>query len=148
MRVFYVKIGKMNSIKSPNHLSYKKHRKQFWLHIFLPMLLSIVLIVAVSALTTLSAFGESGDASRWAAVSTVWLVIPVMLFGVLVLAIIIAIIYLMARALKDIPSYTATAQHYVYRGTDIAKRYSEMATKPVLFLQGINASLKTFFGKK
>ena len=137
----------MDTQTSVNHLSYKKHRKQFWLQIFLPLLLVILLIVTVAVLMSLSAFGGSGDSPRWAAISTIWLVIPVMLFGVLVLAALVGLVYLMARALQGIPPYTSLGQHYANLVTDKAKQISDMAVKPVLFLQGITASMKAFLGK-
>ena len=112
------------------------------------MILAVLLIIAVAILTGITTFSNGGDSPRWAAISTIWLVIPVMVFGLLVLAIIIGLIYLMARGLKVIPPYTAQAQYYVNRGTDVAKQVSEKAAQPVVFLQGIAASLKAFFGRK
>ena len=44
------------------------------------------------------------------------------------------------------PPYTAKAQYYVNRGASEAKRFSDIATKPVLFLEGMRASLKALFG--
>ena len=132
---------------SENHPSYKNHRRQFWLQIFLPMLGSILLIIAVAVLTGLAAFGENGDAPRWAAISTIWLVIPAMFFGLLFLGILAGLVYMLARALKVIPPYTSKAQYYVNRATSETRRFSNMATKPVLFLEGITASIKAFFGR-
>jgi hypothetical protein len=144
---FYVKIKGMKSELPQNHLSYQKHRRQLWLQILLPLLAAVLLIVAVAILTGLSVFGEGGDASRWAAISTIWLVIPVMFFGLIVLVILAGIVYLLARALKVIPPYSSQAQYYINRGTSQAKRFSEMAAKPVLFIEGIIASLKTIIGR-
>ncbi len=137
----------MNSQTPVSHPSYKKHRRQFWLQIFLPMLVSILIIVVVATLTGIAAFGENGDAPLWAAISTIWLVIPAMIFGLIFLVILLGIIYLLARALEIIPPYTAKAQYYVNRATDETKRFSDMATKPVLFIDGLAASVKTFFGQ-
>ena len=111
------------------------------------MLLTILLIVAVAILSTVAAFGGNGDSPRWAAISTIWLVIPVMVFGIIVLAVLVGLVYLMSKALKKIPPYTSAAQHYVNLATNKAKEISDMAAKPVLFIEGITASLKAFFGK-
>lgn len=138
----------MNSQIPKNHLSYQNHRRQFWLQIFLPMILTVLLIFAVATLTTLAAFGGSGDAPRWAAISTIWLVIPIMLFGLLVLTILVGLVYVMARGLKEIPTYTSQAQQQVNRAKRAIKHYSDTAAKPVFFIEGITASLKAIFGKK
>ncbi|GAB4417557.1 MAG: hypothetical protein Kow002_04020 [Anaerolineales bacterium] len=135
-------------IKTPErHPSFLKHRRQFWLQIFLPMLLIVLLVITVAVLAGMAAFGESGDAPRWAAISTIWLVIPVMFFGLLFFVIIIGLIYLLARLLKLIPPYTSAAQHYTNRAAGIAKRISDSAVKPVIVLQGVFASIKAFFGR-
>lgn len=129
------------------HYSYTAHRRQFWLQIFLPMILAVMLILAVAAVTGVAAFGVTGDAARWAAVSTMWLLIPVLIFGLIFLAILCGLVYLMIRALKVFPTYTSSAQYYVNRAASEIKRFSDMAAKPVLFLEGFKASLKAFFGR-
>lgn len=144
---FYVKIDSMEPKFSENHPSYQNHRRQFWLQIFLPMILVVLFIIAVGAITGVAAFGESGDSPRWAAISTIWLVIPVMFFGLVFLVLLAGLVYLLARALKVIPPYTSKAQYYVDRGASEAKRFSDMAARPVLFLEGIKASLKAFLGR-
>ena len=130
------------------HLSYQNHRRQFWLQIFLPMILAILLIVALAILTGLATFGGGGDSARWAAISTIWLVIPVMFFGLLVFAILAGLVYLLVQALRTIPPYTSKAQYYVNRGASEAKRFLDMAAQPVLLFEEIKASLKAIFGLK
>ena len=131
-----------------NHFSYQNHRRQFWLQIFLPMIMAILLIFALAILAGIAAFGGSGDSARWAAISTIWLVIPVMFFGLILLALLGGLVYLLARTLQVIPPYTSKAQYYVNRGASEARRFSDMAAQPVLLFEGIKASLKAFFGLK
>ena len=111
------------------------------------MSLAILIIIAVAVITGTAAFSGTGDSPRWAAVSTIWLVIPVMIFGLIFFAILAGLIYLLARALKVMPPYSFKAQYYVNRASSETKRFSDMATKPVLFLEGLTASLKAFFGR-
>ena len=111
------------------------------------MILAVLLIILVAVFTGIAAFGDGGDAPRWAAISTIWLVIPVMFFGLIFFAILAGLIYLLAQALKGLPPYSSMAQHYVSRATEQVQRFSDMAAKPVLFLEGIAASLKAIFGK-
>ena len=111
------------------------------------MLVTVLLVVAVAVLTGMAAFGQGGDSQRWAAISTIWLVIPVMFFGLLFFAVLVGLVYLLAKALNAIPPYTAKAQYYVNRGASEARRFSDIATKPVLFIEGIKANLKAIFGR-
>jgi len=111
------------------------------------MLVAVLFIIAVAVLTGLSSFSESGDAPRWAAISTIWLVIPIMVFGIIVLTVLVGLVYLLARTLKVVPLYTSKAQYYVRRITRGARRVSDLATKPVLFLGHLTASIKAIFGR-
>jgi len=112
-----------------------------------PVITTALVVIAVAILTGVAAFGAGGDLQRWAAVSTIWMVIPLMFFGLLFLTILIGLIYLLARTLKIIPSYTSKAQIYLYRVSGRTKRVSDGATKPVFFVEGVLASIKALFGR-
>ncbi len=136
----------MESKIAENHPSYQNHRRQFWLQIFLPMILAVLLIIVVAVITGISAFRQ-GDSPRWAAISTIWLVIPVMFFGLVVLALLLGLVYLLARTLNVLPPYSSQAQYYVNRGASEAKRFSDMAAEPVMSIEGLKASIKAIFGR-
>lgn len=145
---FYVKIMTMKPKLSGGHPTYQNHRRQFWLQIFLPMILVVLLIFALGAITGVATFGENSASPRWAAISTIWLVIPVMFFSLIFLVILAGLVYLLGRTLQVLPPYTSKAQYYVNRGASEIKRYSDKATEPVLFIEAIKASMKAFFGRK
>jgi len=149
LHCFYAKIEAMSEhARLPgNHPSYEKHRRQLWRQIVLPLSLAALLMAAVAALAGAATFSEGGDSPRWAAISTIWLVIPLMGFGLLFLVVLFGLIYLLARALQVIPPYSAKAQSYVNRAAGETRRISDLAVKPILFLDGLFASLKTLFGK-
>lgn len=130
-----------------SHYSYNVHRRQFWLQIFLPIILAVVLIIVVAVLLSVSAFGGAGDSTRWAAVSTIWLLIPVMFFGFLFLATLVGLVYLLARSLKALPALSSTAQYYVNRLSSRIKHFSDLAAKPVITINSLGASLKALFGR-
>ncbi|HQV94267.1 MAG TPA: hypothetical protein PLA27_00660 [Anaerolineales bacterium] len=136
------------NIPQPVHESYKRHRRETMWQIILPVALTAILFVALIALINIATFNQGGDAGRWAAISTIWIVIPVMVAGLILLALLVALAYLMKRLLGIAPTYTGLAQDYVHLAASYIKRGAEMAVKPVLFLDGIGASVKAFFGRK
>jgi uncharacterized SAM-binding protein YcdF (DUF218 family) len=93
-------------------------------------------------------FEGDGDVGRWAAISTIWIVIPVMLAGLILFALIGALVYLMKRLLDVAPTYTGLAQDYVHLAAGYVRRAADMAVKPVLFLDGIGAGVRRLFGRK
>jgi len=129
------------------HLSYKRHRKQMMNQIVLPVILSVLVMIALVVLVSLATFRTDGDVGRWAAISTIWIVIPVMLMGLIVLVILIGLIYLMARGLQVIPTYTGLAQDYVTKAHWYITRSAHMLVRPFLVTEGWSASIKKFFRK-
>lgn len=91
----------------PEHYSYLVHRKQRNTQVILPVILSALLMIGMVVLISFATFKSDGDVGRWAAISTIWIIIPILLAGLIVLALLIGGIYLMARALGALPHYTA-----------------------------------------
>jgi uncharacterized membrane protein len=135
----------MKELPRPEHYSYKLHRKQRTTQIILPVVISAILLIAMIVLISLSTFNSGGDVSRWAAVSTIWIIIPVLLAGLIVLAILIGLVYLMARALSALPHYTGIAQDYVYIAQGYIVRGANMVVKPIFALDGFIEKIKAFF---
>lgn len=128
--------------------STQAHRQQVIWQIILPVGLSTLACLGLILLISLSTFQANGDTARWAAISTIWIVIPLLVVGLLILLLLGALIYLLARLLHIAPTYTQMIQDYVYRGTAHVRRFSEASVQPILFLEGLRASIKAFFRRK
>jgi hypothetical protein len=133
----------------PRHeqYSYQQHRKQRVTQIILPMVIAVLLMVGLIVLISLSTFNSGGDVGRWAAISTIWIIIPILIAGLIVLAILGGLIYLMARALGALPYYTGMAQDYVFIARGYIIRAADAAVKPVIALNGYLESIIAFFGR-
>jgi len=132
-------------IPTPQHYSYIKHRKQVMRQVILPVVLSAILLIGLIVLIVNSTFNANGDVGRWAAISTIWIIIPVLIAGLVVLVILIGLIYLMMLALGSLPYYTGIAQDYAYKARSYIVRGADMAAKPVLALNGWLETIKAFF---
>jgi hypothetical protein len=129
----------------PEHYSYQLHRKQRATQIILPMVISALVLVGMIVLVSFSTFKSDGDVSRWAAISTIWIVIPILFGGLVLIAILVGLVYLMARALDALPHYTGMAQDYVSIARSYIIRGADMAVKPVISLHGFIENVKVFF---
>lgn len=136
-------------VKLPLHVheSYLKHRKQRTWQIIFPVVLSSVLCLALVVLINFATFQQGGDVGRWAAVSTIWIVIPIMLGLIIVLALLAGMIYLLAKLLHITPTYTGLVQDYVHLGALYIQRATEAVVRQVIQLQGVIASVQRFFAK-
>ena len=130
------------------HPSFQKHRRELWTQILAPVLIAALVLLAVVVLTTVATFRAEGDVGRWSAISTIWIVIPILFVGLIFIIIFLAMIYGMARLLKFIPPYTGYAQKIVWRAQGAIQRGSDAVAKPILGLDGIAASIKRLFGIK
>ena len=115
--------------------------------IILPMILTSLLLIALIVLISIATFRNNGDVGRWAAISTIWIVIPIMIGLLIFTALLGGLVYLMQKLLHITPTYTSLAQDYVYIAESYIKRAAEAIVKPVLQLNGILASLIAFFEK-
>ena len=134
-------------IPQPVHESYLKHRRELVWQIILPVALMSILIVALIVLINIATFNQGGDVARWAAISTIWIVIPIMLAGLVLVAVLIALVYGLKRLLEITPTYTGLAQDYVHLAAGYVRRAADMIVRPVLFLDSIGASFRRLLGR-
>jgi hypothetical protein len=114
--------------------------------IILPVVLAGLLLIAAAYFIVVGTFRDNGDVSRWAAISTIWLTIPVMIEGLVWLAIFIGLAWGIGKALGFIPPYSFKAQQivteaearvkegvtYVYRPRQIVARARSMIRSRVM----------------
>lgn len=145
----YAKINGMEAkIPKPVHMSYQKHRKDLAWKIILPVVVSAVLCIGLIVLINVVTFGNGGDVARWAAISTMWIAIPTIIGMLIVLALLVGIIYLLAKLLNITPNYTVKVQDFFHLIQSYAKRGADAAAKPIITLDSIGAGINRLFGKR
>ena len=135
-------------IPEPIHESYRRHRKQRTTQIILPIVLAAILFIAMIVLVNIATFRDNSDVGRWAAISTMWIAIPVCLMGFVFLVLLGGLVYLMARLLGVAPAYTGRAQNFVHKLAIRIRRVADMTVKPIFAVNGFGATIKALFGRK
>jgi hypothetical protein len=125
------------------HASYKVHRIQVRTQILLPIVSAILMFITAIVLICVVTIRNPGDQARWAAISTIWLLIPVLFLGLILLIVLGSMIYLFSRISAFILPYSRQAQRFAYRMNGGVNRFAGMMRKPVLFAHGIGALLKS-----
>jgi len=133
--------------ESEQSRSYRTHKRQRFWQILFPVGLGIAIILMLGTLITLTAVsGESaGSISVWADTSLIWLILPMLIFTVIIALILMLLIYLLARVMKILPSYTFLVQQY---GESIAKKvrfFSEKLAAPIIGIKSFRARIGAFF---
>jgi hypothetical protein len=135
-------------LPQPVHESYKRHRKQLISQILLPMILASLVFVALIVLINVATFRGGGDVARWAAISTIWIVIPIMIVSLIFLAVLVGLVYLMKRLLNITPVYTGIAQDFVHKLMIRIRLLADKVVKPVIFWDSVGASINRLLGRK
>ena len=138
----------MKEIPKPVHESYQRHRRQLVTQIILPMVLAALLFVVIIVLISVAAFRGGGDSTRWAAIAMMWLASHVFILEFVFLALLVSMVYLLARLLNVAPIYTGKAQVFVHKLAIRIRRLADTAVKPILALNGFGATLKALLGRK
>lgn len=128
--------------KTKSYRAYK--RAAFWQIIF-PMVIILLIFVALSVATSSQGAETAG---KWAAISTVWLSLPLIIFLIVNLLILVALIYGMAKLIGITPIYTHKLTGYIRLAGDKIAAFADAAAEPVFKLGGISASLRSIFRKK
>ena len=87
-------------VRNPD--THAKHRREVFWQIVVPLGVGILFVIALAG--GLIVF-EVGDASLWADISLIWLIMPVLLMALIPLALLLAMIYLLVIILRDLPPY-------------------------------------------
>jgi hypothetical protein len=135
-------------LPEPVHESYRRYRKQRMSQIILPVVLAAILFIAGVVLVNIATFRDNGDVGRWAAISTMWIAIPVCIMGFVFLALLGGLVYLMGRLLGIAPTYTGKAQDFVHKLAIRIRRAADMTVKPVFAVNGFGATIKALLGRK
>jgi len=104
--------------------------------------------LALFALIAYATFTPTGNVTRWAAVSTIWIIIPVMIFMLIGLALLVAMVYGMRRLLQITPDYTGAAQEYVLRITAKIQWYTQEFTQRILRFRAWVDTLQALLKRK
>jgi FtsH-binding integral membrane protein len=134
-------------LRQVDHASTRKHRRQLWTQILLPVIVAVLVFSAVIALLSVATFRNNGDVGRWAAISTIWLVIPVMMVSLILVVLLGAMIYLLGWVTHIIPPYSYQAQRFARRVEAGVRRTAEIAHRPALILREIGTFMKTTIRK-
>ena len=131
--------------RPPNPKTRAAHKKEFGKQVLLPFSLFIILSIGICAV--LISYNV-GTTERWAQIASIFLISLWMLLGIILLALLVGLIYLIGRTLQLIPPYTRLAQD----GIETIKRQVEtgadITAKPVIKIKSFLAVIDALRGRR
>jgi len=125
-----------------NPLTHKAHGRQVLWQITLPIALGMVVVLV---LAVLAGMASEANASLWADISVIFLLIPTMLVALLFLLLFAGLIYALVRILQILPRYALIAQNFVYKVEGRARSGANLAAEPILRYHSFVAVVRTLF---
>jgi len=114
----------------------------FWQIIF-PTIIGTIVILLVCVWVVIDV--DAGNITRFAELSTVLLVIPVLFFSLISLFVLGALIYLVVRLMHGLPSITSRILEFLEKIREVVGKISDFVVKPVIqptaILRGIGEVL-------
>lgn len=127
--------------------SLRRHQKQRFWQILAPILLggTATLAAAVLMVLTLTGAASGVNLSQTADISLIWLILPVMVFGVFITGLLLGLTYGLARLLNILPQYTFLIQQYVTLIESKIKLWTRKGLEPIISVKSISAAVGVFF---
>ena len=115
-----------------NPLTARKHRREFWWQILIPIIfLFILLVYGVYFLLS----NNTASVASMAQIGSMMLLLPVILFAVVFFVLCLALIYLLAIVIKWIPPKANLLQNIIYRVNHRVKQAADISVKPLIFIE-------------
>lgn len=123
----------------------RKHQKQLWLEIFLPLALSILLIVSLAVLAVSLTTSNGSLVSQWADISLILMILPLF---ILTLVIIVGWIFLdwaIIHWSKSLPGFFIQVRYYVDTAAAKLQNFFNLLAKPMISMKSGFAAFEEFF---
>lgn len=127
---------------APNPITQAVHRRQVLWQIWVPFIVIVVLVLISAVGVVLAGFQGTGDISRWANISLIWLILPMLLLTIIMIAATAGIVYLLYMALRVLPSYSRQLQGIFVLISFYVRKFSDAAVEPILKVNSFSASVR------
>lgn len=90
-----------------------RHNRQVFWQILLPVILAFLAGITLVVLLSISTANGSTASAQWSSIATIWLILPLMVFGGFFALTLAGLIYLISRMQRKLPTYTHLVNTYI-----------------------------------
>jgi uncharacterized protein HemY len=130
-----------------NPRTHAAHRRDVLYQITIPLLGMLFILVLLIAAVVWAGVSSSDEVSRWADVSTMWLIAPKLLMLLIQLIMLVAITYGVSRLIAILPPYFRIAQDFMLLVKTRTRRAANQVTEPFLKMEEKMAYLNAWRNK-
>jgi uncharacterized protein (UPF0333 family) len=138
----------MNTAKSPETKSPEQiHKGQVWKQVLIPFIVVCIINITVFIYLILETTSQTQIVEQWAQISTMFILLPIFLLGVIFLAVIILFIFLAGKLNKKLPSPLGQFRRKTIQALSAAQTVSEKPARLLIKIKSIYSGIKHFFIK-
>lgn len=126
----------------PNPVTRRKHRREVFWQVTVPLLVGAILVLAAGVGVIYVGATNLSPVDRWASISIIWLIIPMMFVALIFLVVIAGLAYGLVRLIGILPKYTRQVQDLFVSIEARVKNAADSAVEPALRVQSIVAGLR------
>lgn len=133
---------------TPNPQTQSAHRAQMLRQVWLPLGISLLIILVLAGLVIGAGVRGSDNVSRLSSLSLIYaIILPTAAFGLVGLVLLGLMIFLLSRAIRGLPLTARRVQNAVQQGVTVLNHAADTAVKPIINIKVFNARVRTI-GKR
>ena len=129
-------------LEEPERSLTKKFRRQGWLQIFFPIASGIFILGLLVGSLSLN---QIGSASGWADASLTMMIIPLLGLGLILLVVLIALSYIVARLVGYLPTPMSRFHGRIKMIDHSTRRLAHVISRPFMYASAAKAAIAAVF---
>lgn len=122
-----------------NPLTHAAHRREVFWQITFPFLIALIILLGLVGGVIFAGVQGAAEVSRWADVSLIWLLPPLLIFLIVLLLLLVGVAFLVTKLLGLIPGYARLVQDFFVLIHLRVRSISDKLVEPILKLHSFKA---------
>lgn len=132
---------------SDQDLPARQHRRQMLLQVWLPLVGTLILVLALVTLAIIGTAQGSSQVNRWGNISAIFVILPVLVGGLLLLVLTGGLAYGVNRLLKKVPDWMHAAQAFMQQIAQVVHKAADAAAEPVIKANTTQSRVSAFWDR-
>lgn len=126
----------------PEEVSRPAEKRNYWVWIYLPLSIGILVIVGIGFLVVRAGFGS---ASAWADTSLIFMLIPAIILGLVLVVLLGSMVYGIVKLIAIIPVWFISIRRVFWQAENAVQRTGDIAVRPFTVMKSSWAALQESF---
>jgi hypothetical protein len=129
-------------LPKPNPVTQRAHRRDVFWQITLPAVAGSMLILGLAGFIAWAGATGTGEVGRWADVSLLWLILPLLCLTLIPLLFFAGLVYAVSRGLRALPPYAHIVQNTFFLLKLRVRGAADKVVEPALRLHSLSAAIE------